>query len=73
LPQRCGQLIRATRIFGAPTARTLNDYGTVATKYFWLLDEYVDAVDAHADEVGRFFDHLRQVGIGGLHRQANDG
>lgn len=31
-----------------------------------LLDEYADEVDVSADEMGRFFDHLRQVGIRGL-------
>jgi hypothetical protein len=31
-----------------------------------LLDEYADEVDASVDEMGRFFDHLRQVGIRGF-------
>jgi hypothetical protein len=31
-----------------------------------LLDEYSDEVDKAADEVGQFFDHLRQVGIRGF-------
>ncbi len=31
-----------------------------------LLDEYTDDVDRAADEIGTFFDHLRQVGIRGL-------
>lgn len=30
------------------------------------LDQYTDDVDRAADEIGTFFDHLRQVGIGGL-------
>jgi hypothetical protein len=38
-----------------------------------LLDEYADRVDASADELGEFFDHLRQVGIRGLiSEQLND-
>lgn len=38
-----------------------------------LLDKYADRVDASADELGRFFDHLRQVGIRGLlAEQLND-
>jgi hypothetical protein len=31
-----------------------------------LLDDYSDEVDKAADEVGQFFDHLRQVGIRGF-------
>jgi hypothetical protein len=31
-----------------------------------LLDEYTDDVDRAAEELGTFFDHLRQVGIRGL-------
>jgi hypothetical protein len=31
-----------------------------------LLDQYTDDVDRAADEIGTFFDHLRQVGIRGL-------
>jgi transcriptional regulator with XRE-family HTH domain len=31
-----------------------------------LLDENSDQVDKAADEIGRFFDHLRQVGIRGF-------
>jgi hypothetical protein len=31
-----------------------------------LLDEYSDDVDRAADEIGTFFDHLRQVGVRGL-------
>jgi transcriptional regulator with XRE-family HTH domain len=31
-----------------------------------LLDEYTDDVDRAAEEIGTFFDHLRQVGIRGL-------
>jgi hypothetical protein len=31
-----------------------------------LLDQYRDDVDRAADEMGAFFDHLRQVGVRGL-------
>ena len=31
-----------------------------------LLDEYTDDVDHAAEEIGAFFDHLRQVGVRGL-------
>jgi hypothetical protein len=31
-----------------------------------LLDDYSDEVDKAADEVGQFFDHLRQVGVRGF-------
>ena len=31
-----------------------------------LLDQYTDDVDRAADEIGTFFDHLRQVGVRGL-------
>jgi transcriptional regulator with XRE-family HTH domain len=58
---------KAGRIFGAPTARTLNDYRHRRKEMLLaLLDEYADEVDASADEMGRFFDHLRQVGIRGF-------
>jgi hypothetical protein len=31
-----------------------------------LLDQYTDEVDRAADEIGTFFDHLRQVGVRGF-------
>jgi hypothetical protein len=38
-----------------------------------LLAEHADRVDEAADELGAFFDHLRQVGIRGLlAEKAND-
>jgi transcriptional regulator with XRE-family HTH domain len=50
-----------------PTAVTLNDYRHRRKELLLrLLDEYADRVDASADELGGFFDHLRQVGIRGL-------
>ena len=31
-----------------------------------MLDQYADDLDRAADEIGKFFDHLRQIGIRGL-------
>jgi transcriptional regulator with XRE-family HTH domain len=62
------------RIFGAPTASTLRDYRHRRKEMLLaLLDDYADRVDATADEMGQFFDHLRQVGVRGLiGEQLND-
>jgi transcriptional regulator with XRE-family HTH domain len=62
------------RVFGAPTARKLNDYRHRRKEMLLaLLDDYADKVDASADEMGLFFDHLRQVGVRGLiAEQLND-
>jgi len=39
-----------------------------------LLDQYTDEVDRAAEEIGTFFDHLRQVGVRGLiAERLNDG
>jgi transcriptional regulator with XRE-family HTH domain len=39
-----------------------------------LLDQYTDEVDRAAEEIGAFFDHLRQVGVRGLvAEQLHDG
>ena len=39
-----------------------------------LLDQYTDQVDKAAEEIGAFFDHLRQVGVRGLVAEhLNDG
>jgi transcriptional regulator with XRE-family HTH domain len=55
------------RLYGAPTQRTLDDYRRRRKEMLLaLLDEYADGVDAQAEEIGRFFDHLRQTGIRGL-------
>ena len=55
------------RVFGAPTALTLRDYRHRRKEMLLaLLDDYADKVDATADEMGQFFDHLRKVGIRGL-------
>jgi transcriptional regulator with XRE-family HTH domain len=62
------------RIFGAPTAGMLRDYRYRRKEMLLaMLDEYADKVDATADEMGQFFDHLRQVGVRGLvGEQMND-
>jgi transcriptional regulator with XRE-family HTH domain len=55
------------RVYGAPTDRQLNDYRRRRKEMLLaLLDDYADEVDASAEEMGRFFDHLRQVGIRGF-------
>lgn len=55
------------RVYGAPTGRQLNDYRRRRKELLLaLLDDYADEVDASAEEMGRFFDHLRQVGIRGF-------
>lgn len=61
-------------VMGAPTRVTLKDYRHRRKELLLaLLDDYADRVDASADELGRFFDHLRQVGIRGLvAEQLND-
>jgi transcriptional regulator with XRE-family HTH domain len=57
----------AAAVFGGPTARTLLDYRHRRKQMLLaLLDDYADRVDNSADELGQFFDHLRQVGIRGL-------
>jgi transcriptional regulator with XRE-family HTH domain len=61
-------------VAGTPTRIALNDYRQRRKELLLaLLDDYADRVDASADELGRFFDHLRQVGIRGLvAEQLND-
>jgi transcriptional regulator with XRE-family HTH domain len=55
------------RVFGGPTPVTLNDYRHRRRQMLLaLLDDYADSVDATADQMGQFFDHLRQVGVRGL-------
>lgn len=61
-------------VTGSPSRAMLNDYRHRRKELLLrLLDEYADRVDASADELGKFFDHLRQVGIRGLvAEQLND-
>jgi transcriptional regulator with XRE-family HTH domain len=62
------------RIYGGPTDRTLADYPTRRKELLLaMLDRHADNLDAAADELGDFFDHLRQVGIRGfVAEKAND-
>jgi transcriptional regulator with XRE-family HTH domain len=62
------------RVTGVRTAISLNDYRTRRKEMLLaLLDDFADTVDASADEMGRFFDHLRQVGVRGfIAEQMND-
>lgn len=64
----------AGALFGAPSATTMNDYRHRRKELLLaLLDDYADQVDASAEQMGQFFDHLRQVGIRGLvAEQLND-
>ena len=57
----------AAAVFGGPTAKALGDYRHRRKQMLLaLLDDYADQVDSSAQELGQFFDHLRQVGIRGL-------
>lgn len=62
------------RVYGGPTERTLLDYPTRRKELLLaMLDSHADRLDQAADEMGRFFDHLRQVGIRGyVAENAND-
>jgi transcriptional regulator with XRE-family HTH domain len=54
------------RVYGAPTERALLDYSTRRKELLLaMLDSRADRLDKAADEMGKFFDHLRQVGIRG--------
>jgi hypothetical protein len=67
MPEADATDVKAGRIFGAPTARTLRDYRYRRKQMLLaMLDDYADRVDSTADEMGQFFDHLRQVGARGL-------
>ena len=61
-------------LLGAPTEHALTDYRHRRKEMLLaLLDQYADDVDTHAEELGQFFDHLRQIGIRGLIAEhAND-
>jgi transcriptional regulator with XRE-family HTH domain len=67
MPEPAADDETAAGVFGGPTARTLLDYRHRRKQVLLaLLDDYADRVDSSADELGQFFDHLRQVGIRGL-------
>lgn len=58
---------RWAALHGAPTPTTLRDYRYRRKEMLLaLLAEHADGVDEAAEEIGAFFDHLRQVGIRGL-------
>ncbi|MGQ0631792.1 MAG: helix-turn-helix domain-containing protein [Sporichthyaceae bacterium] len=55
------------RLFGTATPITRKDYRHRRKEMLLaLLDDHADRLDATAEEMGAFFDHLRQVGIRGL-------
>ncbi len=57
----------AGAVLGAPSPEVLNDYRHRRKEMLVaLLAEHADQVDAAAEEIGAFFDHLRQVGLRGL-------
>ena len=60
---------------GRPSPRRTSSYRERRKQLLLaLLDEYTDEVDRAAEEIGTFFDHLRQVGIRGLvAERLNDG
>ena len=62
------------RVYGGPTERTLLDYPTRRKELLLaMLDSHADRLDQAADEMGKFFDHLRQIGIRGyVAEKAND-
>ncbi len=74
MPEPSPEDATLARVLGAPTAATLRDYRHRRKEMLLaLLDDYADRVDTSAEEMGQFFDHLRQVGIRGLvAEQLND-
>ncbi len=64
---------RWAAVHGAPTPTTLNDYRHRRKEMLLaLLAQHADSVDEAAEEIGAFFDHLRQVGIRGLLAETAD-
>ncbi len=58
---------RRAAVFGEPTPAMLRDYRHRRKEMLLaLLAEHADGVDEAADELGAFFDRLRQIGIRGL-------
>ena len=63
-PNRDDQILE--RVYGTPTGRTLADYPTRRKALLLaMLDSHADNLDRAADDMGAFFDHLRQIGIRG--------
>ena len=58
---------RLARMTGHPTERQVNDYRARRKELLLaLLDEWKDDLEEPVAEIGRFFDHLRAVGIRGF-------
>jgi hypothetical protein len=59
---------------GTPTRAAVQDYRDRRKELLLaMLAEHADSVDEAADEIGAFFDRLRQIGIRGLlAEEAND-
>ena len=66
--------VTVEKVYGAPSDKRLDSYRHRRTELILArLDEHVDALDKAAEELGGFFDHLRQVGMRGLIAEnAND-
>lgn len=62
-------------LLGTPSQARLTNYRERRKQMLLaLLDEYADDVDQAAEEIGGFFDRLRQVGVRGLvAERLNDG
>ena len=59
--------VRLAAMTGRPTERQVNDYRARRKELLLaLVDEWADDLDKVAGEMGRFFDHLRAVGLRGL-------
>lgn len=64
-PTQADQAIE--NLTGEPSPARLTSYRERRKRLLLaLLDEYTDDVDRAAEEIGTFFDHLRQVGVRGL-------
>jgi transcriptional regulator with XRE-family HTH domain len=61
-------------VMGTPTQAAVQDYRDRRKELLVaMLAEHADSVDEAADEIGAFFDRLRQIGIRGLlAEEAND-
>jgi transcriptional regulator with XRE-family HTH domain len=61
-------------VMGTPTRAAVQDYRDRRKELLLaMLAEHADSVDEAADEIGAFFDRLRQIGIRGLlAEKAND-
>ena len=61
------QLMRAEKITGSPSSARRWSYKERRKELLLaLLDDHADSLDSAVDELGRWVDHLRQVGIRGF-------